>query len=217
MVRRARRFFHYAPRPLAERYLGWVGIFDPEFIRVLLTDRVELDPVHHYQGNFRNGQDRDPIGQLLYVNASTYLPGDLLVKTDRMSMANSLETRCPFLDHELFAWVNQIPTHLKLKGLKTKYILKEALKGFVPEEIIYRKKHGFGVPVGHWFRTTLKNYMEDILLSTETLRRGYFRKDQITRLVQEHTTGKRDHGHRLWTLLTFEMWHRVFMDKSVSP
>jgi asparagine synthase (glutamine-hydrolysing) len=127
-------------------------------------------------------------------------------------MANSLEARCPFLDQELVEFAARIPSDLKLRGLTKKYILKEALKGLVPKEIILRKKHGFGVPVGRWFRNELKDYVRDILLSPQALRRGYFNEEILQQLIDEHQSGRRDHGHRLWTLLTFEIWHRVFID-----
>jgi asparagine synthase (glutamine-hydrolysing) len=216
-VRRARRFAESAPFPLAERYLGWVGIFDTDFIRELLSNGVDLDIVNHFQGYFQNVTEADPIGQLLYVNTKTYLPGDLLVKTDRMSMANSLEARCPLLDQELLEFAACIPTDLKLRRLITKYILKKAMKGLVPQEIIRRKKHGFGVPVGRWFRTDLKDHVRAVLLSSEALRRRYFNGSAIRRLVVEHQSGKRDHGHKLWTLLTFEIWHRIFIDQNMTP
>jgi asparagine synthase (glutamine-hydrolysing) len=147
----------------------------------------------------------------------TYLSGDLLVKTDRMTMAHSLEARCPFLDHQLVEFAAGIPLKLKLRGTTTKYILKRALAGIVPDEIIRRKKHGFGVPVGLWFRTSLKDYVRETLLSPEALRRGYFREPSLRRLIEEHQSGKRDHGHRLWALLTLEIWHRMFIDQQVGP
>jgi asparagine synthase (glutamine-hydrolysing) len=216
-VRRARRFVQSAPLPLAERYLDWVGIFQSGFIRKLLAEPVDPDPVDYFHRYFDQHQNGDAIGQLLSVNMKSYLPGDLLVKTDRMTMANSLEARCPFLDQQLVEYAAKIPSELKLKGMTTKYILKRALKGLVSREIIHRKKHGFGVPVGHWFRTSLREYVRNTLLSPDALRRGYFREETLRQLIDEHQSGKRDHGHRLWSLLTFEMWHRVFIDQEVSP
>jgi asparagine synthase (glutamine-hydrolysing) len=216
-VRRARRFVDSAALPLSERYLHWVGVFPPSLISELLTDDMATDPVAHFQSHFSPAHDGGLIAQLLSVNMTTYLPGDLLVKTDRMTMANSLEARCPFLDQKLLEFANSIPSKLKLKGMTTKYILKRALQGIVPEEIIYRKKHGFGVPVGRWFRTSLKDYVRETLLSPDALRRGYFHESSLRRLIEEHQSGKRDHGHRLWALLTLEIWHRVFIDQEVSP
>jgi asparagine synthase (glutamine-hydrolysing) len=211
-VRRARRFVENAPLPLAQSYFGWVGIFRDGFLRELLAEDTDVDPVAHFQTCFDQVQDLDPISQLLYVNTKTYLPGDLLVKTDRMSMANSLEARSPFLDQELMEFAAHIPSRLKLRGMTTKYILKRALEGLVPEEIIRRKKHGFGVPVGRWFRTDLKDYVREVLLSPLALRRGYFNEAALRRLIDEHQNGRCDHGHRLWALLTLEVWHQVFID-----
>ncbi|HEV8620376.1 MAG TPA: asparagine synthase (glutamine-hydrolyzing), partial [Nitrospiraceae bacterium] len=216
-VRHARRFVENAPLPLAERYLGWAGIFQNGFIRELVNENLNVDPISHFKSYFEQVQDADLIDQLLSVNIKTYLPGDLLVKTDRMTMANSLEARCPFLDHELLEFAQQIPATLKLKGRTAKYVLKRALEGLVPSEIIQRKKHGFGVPVGHWFRTSLKDYVRDTLLSADALHRGYFREEALRHLLEEHQSGRRDHGHRLWTLLTFEIWHQVFIDQEVTP
>jgi asparagine synthase (glutamine-hydrolysing) len=211
-LRRARRFVENAPLPLAQCYLGWVGIFHDGFIRELLAEDTDVDPMAHFQTCFDEVQGLDPISQLLYVNTKTYLPGDLLVKTDRMSMANSLEARSPFLDQELVEFAARIPSRLKLRAITTKYILKRALESLVPHEIIRRKKHGFGVPVGRWFRTDLKNYVREVLLSPLALGRGYFKEETLRRLIDEHQSGKRDHGHRLWALLTLEIWHQVFID-----
>lgn len=215
-VRRARRFVDSAALPLSERYLHWIGIFPPSLISEILTDEIEPDPVSHFQIYFDSSHDRDLIGQLLTVNMKSYLPGDLLVKTDRMTMANSLEARCPFLDQQLLEFSCTIPSELKLKGLTTKYILKRALQDIVPREIINRKKHGFGVPVGRWFRTSLNRYLHETLLSREALARGYFHEGTLRRLIAEHESGKRDHGHRLWSLLTFEIWHRIFIEREKS-
>ncbi|HWH77544.1 MAG TPA: asparagine synthase C-terminal domain-containing protein, partial [Candidatus Binatus sp.] len=154
---------------------------------------------------------------LLVVNLLTYLPGDLLVKTDRMTMANSLEARCPFLDHELLEYASRIPSSLKLKGMTTKYVLKRAFENILPREIIWRKKHGFGVPIGRWFRAGLKDFLHDNLLSPTALRRGYFDERVLRQLVGEHVSGKRDHSHRLWALLTLEIWHQLFIDCEVTP
>jgi asparagine synthase (glutamine-hydrolysing) len=203
-----------APLPLAQRYLGWVGIFQTNFIGELMTDRLELDLGSHFQSYFDSVKECDALSQLLYVNTKTYLSGDLLVKSDRMSMANSLEARCPFLDHHLIEFAASIPPNLKLKGLTTKYILKQALEGIVPPQIITRKKHGFGVPIGRWFRKDLKHYLSEILLSSESLNRGYFQPELLRQLIEEHQSGKCDNAHKLWTLLTLEIWHRIFIDQT---
>jgi len=216
-VRRARRFVESAPLPLLERYLGWVAIFSDDLRESLLAEGQEINVREHFANHLSRAENLDPINQLLYLNTKTYLPEDLLIKADRMSMANSLEARSPFLDQDLIQFAAEIPASLKLNGLTTKYILKKALRGLVPQEIIDRPKHGFGVPVGEWFRTDLKDYVRETLLSPEALRRGYFREEALRWLIQQHQEGKRDLGHQLWALLTFELWHRLFIDKDIEP
>ena len=215
-VRRARRFVESAPLPLLERYLGWVAVFSDDLTESLLADDQEIDVREHFATHLNRAENLDPISQLLYLNTKTYLPEDLLIKADRMSMANSLEARSPFLDQYLIQFAADVPASLKLKGLTTKYILKKALRGLVPQEIIDRPKHGFGVPVGKWFRADLKDYVREILLSPEALKRGYFREEGLRWLIQQHQEGKRDFGPQLWALLTFELWHRIFIDGGID-
>ncbi len=155
----------------------------------------------------------NPIDNLLYLDSKTYLPGDILTKVDRMSMATSLEARVPLLDQDLIDYVTQkIPTSLKLKGDVTKYIFKKSLEGLVPKEILYREKQGFGVPIGEWINSQLKEKIHDTLIEKRTLERGYFEPKYIELLLHEHSTGRRDHAHPLWVLWMLELWHRQFVD-----
>src|SRR5258706_2983132 len=217
LARRISRFVDGAAMPLPERYLQWVGIFQPDYLHQLIDDSHAIDPVEHFRGYFTGRERDDPLAELLAVHLSTYVAGDLLVKADRMTMANSLQTRCPFLDHELLEFASRIPSSLKLKGITTKYVLKRAMEETLPREITWRKKQRFAVPVGQWFRDGLKNFLCDNLLSQTALRRGYFDERAVCRLVAEHLSGKRDHGHRLWALLTLEIWHQRFVDSDVRP
>ena len=152
------------------------------------------------------------IDKLLYLDSKTYLPSDILTKVDRMTMANSLEARVPLLDHELIEFVQTIPASLKLKGATTKYIFKKALEGIVPHEILYREKQGFGVPVGDWINSQLKDRIHGILSEKQTLERGYFEPKYIKILLDEHASKRRDHSHSLWILWMLELWHRRFAD-----
>ena len=127
-------------------------------------------------------------------------------------MATSLEARVPLLDHELIEFVQTIPAELKLKGTETKYIFKKAMEGIVPHEILYREKQGFGVPVGDWINSQLKDRIHGILSEKRTLERGYFEPKYIKILLDEHTTKRRDHSHPLWILWMLELWHRRFVD-----
>ncbi|NDJ78481.1 MAG: asparagine synthase (glutamine-hydrolyzing) [Chloroflexi bacterium] len=212
IAQRARRFVSGATMPPAEAYFSWVRLFSDEQIAALFDGTEDLSPSAHFAALFDPADSRAFTAQLLDVNLATYLPDDLLVKTDRASMATSLEARAPFLDHKLVELAARIPANLKLNGKVTKYILKEAAAGLLPDDIIHRQKHGFGVPVGRWFRENLKDYAREVLLDPAALERGYFNAAAVQRLLDEHTSGQRNHGQRIWTLLTFEWWHRLFID-----
>jgi asparagine synthase (glutamine-hydrolysing) len=152
------------------------------------------------------------VDKLLYLDSKTYLPSDILTKVDRMTMATSLEARVPLLDHELIEFVQKIPAEMKLKGTETKYIFKKALEGIVPQEILYREKQGFGVPINEWINAQLKSRIHETLLEKKTLERGYFEGKYIKTLLDEHSKKRRDHSHSLWILWMLELWHRRFAD-----
>jgi asparagine synthase (glutamine-hydrolysing) len=173
----------------------------------------KIDPLGFLVKKFVESDTEDLLEKLLYVDINSYLPEDLLVKMDIATMANSLEARVPFLDHKLMEFVAGIPSQLKLKGSKTKYILKAAFKDFLPDNVFKRRKMGFGVPISRWFRKELKDYIYEILLDPRTLNRGYFRREGIERLLNEHIALRYDHSAKIWALLFLEVWFRVFIDK----
>jgi len=153
---------------------------------------------------------KDHLSRILYTDMKTYLPGDILVKVDRMSMANSLEVRAPILDHKLMEFACTIPSALKFNTkdgkVEKKYLLKEAFKDYLPDDILYRKKMGFSVPLASWLRTELKEITEERLLNrTDGLSR-FFKPEQIAKLWHEHKTEKKDHATVLWSMLMFQMW-----------
>ncbi len=149
---------------------------------------------------------------LLYLDSKTYLPGDILTKVDRMSMATSLEARVPLLDHKLIEFVTNIPAELKLKGLETKYIFRRAVRGIVPDAILDRPKQGFGVPINEWINLQLRDKIHETLSSNKALQRGYFDAKYIKILLDEHASKRRDHSYALWILYMLELWHRRFLD-----
>ncbi len=212
VVQRARRFVEGAALAPATAYFSWVRVFDDDLLGALVDGTHDPAPTAHFAALFDSVGARDLTAQLLDTNLITYLPDDLLIKTDRSSMAPSLEARAPFLDHKLVELTARIPSSLKLRGGETKHILKQAATGLLPDDIIHRKKHGFGVPVGRWFREDLRDYARDILLDPATAARGYFDAPALQHLLDEHASGQRNHGQRIWTLLTFEWWHRLFID-----
>jgi asparagine synthase (glutamine-hydrolysing) len=151
------------------------------------------------------------IAGLQRLDVATYLPGDLLLKADLTSMAHSLELRSPFLDHEVMALGLALPERLKARGREGKVALRRAFAGDLPSDVATRGKTGFGVPLGRWFRADLRELTRDVL-STD---RGWFRRDTVTRLLDEHDGGRADHGHRLWCLLMLELWVREHVDAHV--
>jgi len=154
------------------------------------------------------------VGRLIDVDVNTYLPGDLLVKVDITTMANSLEARSPFLDHQLMEWAAGLPTDLKLRSGTTKYLLKKAVAEWLPPELIDRPKMGFGVPLAAWLRTELRELSWDVLTDWTARSRGFFRPEEIVRLLREHAGGH-DHSSRIWALIQFELWHRRFVDDTL--
>lgn len=207
-VKRARRFAQGAALSPALAYFDFIRLFDSRLMLDMSPDFGDAANVHFT--DVCSGAEVD-LARLLHVNMSTYLPDDLLIKTDRSSMAVSLETRAPLLDHWLVEFAATVPLNLKLKGSTTKYLLKQIAGGLLPPDIINRPKHGFGVPLGTWLRKDARQVRET-LLSPEARGRGIFRMDAVEKLIDDHQIGKRDHGQRLWSLLTLEWWHRLFID-----
>jgi asparagine synthase (glutamine-hydrolysing) len=150
-------------------------------------------------------------------DAETYLPEDVLTKVDRMSMAHSIESRVPLLDNDVVAFASALPAALKIKGGRRKHVLKEVAAALLPAEILNRKKQGFGVPLGTWFRGNLRELFADTLLSPGSLQRGYFQPAFVRHIVDEHLSGQRDHTLRLWQLVVFEKWHQQYAVRSGAP
>jgi asparagine synthase (glutamine-hydrolysing) len=150
------------------------------------------------------------LDRLLYVDTKTYLH-ELLMKQDQMSMAASIESRVPFLDHPLVEWTARLPERLKLRGGTTKYILREAMRDVLPPEILSRGKMGFPVPIGSWLRGPFRAIVDELVLSPRALERGLFDPSAIRTLVQRHQAGE-DHAERLWSLVNLEIWHRVVVE-----
>ena len=148
----------------------------------------------------------------LLTDQMTYLPNDLLVKVDIASMAHSLEARSPFLDHKVIEFAASLPENLKMNRFRAKYLLKKVAARLVPSEVVYRRKMGFGVPIGHWFRGEMKDFVKDVLLSETSLSRGIVKREMIEKYVREHTSGAFDHAFPIWSLLMMELWFQRFID-----
>ncbi|MCY3832124.1 MAG: asparagine synthase (glutamine-hydrolyzing) [Chloroflexi bacterium] len=207
-LKRARRFVRAATLGSDEAYFDLVRVFSAELLAEICPGADELSVKLNRQ--LSAGQPH-PIARLVEANMETYLPDDLLIKADRCSMQASLEARAPFLDHELAEFAAAIPFNLKLKGARAKHILREAARGLLPQEIIERPKHGFGVPLGAWLQRDMAPVRET-LLSRRARERGLLDVAVVERLITEHEAGRRDHNRQLWALLTLEEWHRQFVD-----
>lgn len=156
----------------------------------------------------------NPVDKMLFLDTNLYLPNDMLVKVDRMSMAASLEARVPLLDHILVEFVSTLPSHMKVRGTTTKYILKKAMERFLPNEILYRRKQGFNVPLNEWFRNDLTQLASDVLLDRVTTNRGILNRTAIENIIQSHQKKERDLSFQIWSLIVFEKWCRRFLDES---
>ncbi len=175
-------------------------------------DPDRADAERYLRAAYERSKGQDYVNRMLYTDFATYLPECLMVKMDIASMANSLETRSPFLDHEFVEAVYRMPGNWKLKGLKGhKWILKRAFDNHLPKSITKRPKMGFGSPIGPWFRGKLKKYWEDRVLSPTALSRGYFDPKALERMWEQHQNREWDHGYRLWGLLMLELWHEQYL------
>jgi asparagine synthase (glutamine-hydrolysing) len=216
-VRDVKRFARAASLPAVERYLRWISVFDSDAKDDLYSDEFRARMRPHRAADFiapwfARANGAGIVDAALLADTMTYLPNDLLVKVDIASMANSLEARSPFLDHHVIEFAASLPAELKLRGRTTKYLLKKVLRKLVPVENLERRKQGFGVPIGHWFRGEMQGFLRATLLSEKHLRRGLFKPDAVRRLVEDHVAGRADHSHRLWTLLMLELWFEKFID-----
>jgi asparagine synthase (glutamine-hydrolysing) len=177
-----------------------------------LRERVAgVDPYAAYHAALAATDADTLLNRLLYTDTKTYLH-ELLMKQDQMSMAASIESRVPFLDHPLVEFVARLPERMKLRGTTTKWILREAMRDRLPAEILSRKKMGFPVPVGAWFRGPYRQLLDEHVLGERALARGLFDPSAVRSLVERHCTGGENHSERLWALVTLEMWQRIFLD-----
>lgn len=215
-INKSRRFIEGCRLPADLQHVRWM-IFLQEAEKQLLY-RHELqdalrgrDPYDFIRAAFAASGSSVPLDQQEYVDIVTYLVDDIMVKVDRMSMAVSLESRAPFLDYRVVEFCATLPAHLRLNGKRSKYLLKQALTGILPAEILNRRKEGFSIPIKSWMKEELKPMMLDFLSPSALQRTGCFEPQHVERLVREHLEGRENHSHRLWSLLMFQMWHHEYM------
>lgn len=202
-----------AIRSEAERSTTWFASFTSEERQTLFAPEflAEIDPAHParvFAEYLERAPGRSPLKRLLYADLKVWLPDNLLLRGDQMTMAASLEERVPFLDHKLVELAARIPERWLTRGFRPKAFLKRALAPYLPAETLRRRKVGFKVPVGDWFRKPLKSMVADLVLSPEALGRGYFNRRAMQQFVREHFDGVRDRHKQLWALVNFELWQR---------
>jgi asparagine synthase (glutamine-hydrolysing) len=215
-----RKFAYNISLGSRDRYIDYVSFLPPDLREgsIFATEFLDFarsrpSPAELFRNYYDRGPATDQLSRMQYLDTKTYLTADVLTKVDRMSMAASLEVRCPFLDHEFVEWSASLAPHWKIRMGNSKYLLKKlAVRLGVPTHTIDRPKQGFAMPLVHWFRRELKGGIGDILLEPRCIERGYLNRSGVRAMLEEHWRGRRDNSGSLWVLLMFELWHRNFLD-----
>jgi asparagine synthase (glutamine-hydrolysing) len=201
-----------------QRFPGGVDLFFP-YIRDRLYSAETLrllkglNPSEESDRFMKGHVYADPVSRFQYFDTMQYLPGDILAKVDRMSMANSLEVRSPLLDYTVVEYMATLPVSFKLRQGVSKYVLRRVAEKLLPAAVLAKRKQGFALPKDQWFQGELREAATEILLDPKTLSRRYFRESTIKRMLQHHATGRRDYSTWIWCLVILEMWFRVFLDE----
>jgi asparagine synthase (glutamine-hydrolysing) len=218
---RGKNFLRHVARDRRGRYIDSITFFHADERAALMSPalRAQLgdwDAEAYFSRPFDRFARLPVKAQMMSFDFETYLPEDCLVKVDRMSMAHSIESRVPLLDHLVVEFAASLPASLKMPAGRLKHLLKTLAFSLMPREILDRPKMGFGVPIGRWFRGELREAFGDILGSTLARQRGYFNTAFVERLLADHLSGRRDHSWRLWQLLVFELWQRQYVDQAAA-
>ena len=215
--RRLREFLEDAGMPLIEMYLRWIGYFSPEDKARLYTPEMQQrvaghDPGDFLRGLFAQSEGLEPLNRLAYVDVKSFLCCNVLEYADRMSMAHALELRAPFTDHRLVEFALRLPFQYKFRYSESKWLLKQAMKPFLPPEVLNKRKLGFNPPVGAWLKGELRG-LPAVLLSQKRVRdRGLFQTEEIERILSQHMSGRRDYSLHIWALMVLELWFRMYVD-----
>ena len=192
----------------SSRYLKWVSVFDTDSLSAVLGNPVfieeEWSRLKAFYNLIHNEYGNDTLSSILYTDIKTWLPDDLLTKVDRMSMAHGLEARVPYLDNRMVDLALSIPPRLKIKGFKRKYIFKKAVSNILPNEIVRRSKRGFALPISHWFRNELKDFVLERLSDDSVRRMDFFNTSAVNKIINEHIKGNEDNSLQIWGLLTLQ-------------
>jgi asparagine synthase (glutamine-hydrolysing) len=205
---KAKRFVRAAHLPPLERHHGWKEIFSPELRTELTGRRSQFDPVDLYRARYAETAGAPELARLQDVDFGVYLVDDLLVKTDRASMAHSLEARVPFLDTVVTNFAFSLPTRHKVRGLSKKVLLRKAAEPLLPREVVHGRKRGFSIPAAAWLRGELEPFARETLAGQDV-----FNRATVRRLLDEHVAGTQDNSRQLWGLLAFTLWHERHVEQ----
>ena len=220
-LNRARRMAGALALDPIERYASYVSLHGADRRAALYTPEYAdlvgpVDALDVLRDPWEAASGEDVLDRLLEVDTLTYLPDDLIAKIDIATMAHALEARSPFLDHEMMELAASIPASLKARGTEKKWVLREAMRGWLPDDLLDRPKQGFSVPLSDWFRGELRSYVSEVLLDPSTLARGWFREDAISGMLDRHAAGADGEAGRIWSLLMLELWHRELVEGRAS-
>jgi len=212
---KGKSFIERGVTPMEERYIGNAKMFtEAEKRDVLNVYREGLNYLDVTNPLYQESRGYDPVDRMQYIDIHTWMRGDILLKADRVTMAHSLELRVPFLDKEVFEVASKIPTNLKTAGGTTKYILRKAAEGVVPEHVLSRKKLGFPVPIRHWLKNEMNEWAKKIIRESNT--DHLINKAYVLGLLEDHCQGKADNSRKIWTVLMFMVWHQVYVENVYS-
>ena len=204
--------------PAPQRWMSWFGIFNGQLKNNLLSEstkaNIDNDSSRVFQRWLKQNPQRDDLSSMLYLDTKIWLPDNLLMKGDKMTMAASLEARIPLLDYKLIEYAANIPSNIKIKPFQAKYLLKRAYADFLPEPILTRKKMGFNVPTSTWFREGQRDLITRLLLSERARSRGFLNNEYVASVLRDHLEGKTQYGNQIFILASLELWFRVFIDSS---
>jgi asparagine synthase (glutamine-hydrolysing) len=210
---KAKRFVRGARLAPLERHHAWKEIFSPELRAELTASHGDFDPLSLHRVRFEETKGAELLARLQDVDLGLYLADDLLVKTDRASMAHSLEARVPFCDQVVASFALSLPTRHKVRGLRKKVLLRRAAAPLLPRSIVSGRKQGFSIPAAAWLRGELEPFARETLASDTLKRQGFFRPETVSRLIDEHVAGKEDRSRQLWGLLAFTLWHERHVER----
>jgi asparagine synthase (glutamine-hydrolysing) len=215
--RRLREFLAGSCQVPEQMYFGWVSYFSPELRGQLYSPELRRalrghDSSAFLRRLFRKTGDAEVVDRINYADLHSFLPYNLLRYADRMSMAHGLELRSPFTDHKLIEFLARVPWQYKLQGGQTKFLLRQAARDWLPRRVLERSKLGLNPPMGLWLRGRLRPLLDEYLSPERVQQRGYFRVETVQQLVREHLNGRRDYSLHLWALISFEEWHRQYLD-----